>query len=548
MIESLDIKNIGGIKEASLTFDGAFIVITGESGAGKSSLVRALEFISGRRAQLGHIHTLSDSCEVEAVLASEPIDGLPDKLQPQEQTLIAHRSFTRSGRGKASLQQQTVPLTTLAAAMEKNIVIQSQFAQLNLLDPAKQLELVDSCGGETLKKTAEELESAFTSAIAAEKKIVNLKKRRAESERRFDKAPEIIRQIKLLELKPESEEEWERELRDFDTAEIKRRTLRLTAEKLRNGEGGIIDKLEKITRDLREFDEKDDTRLSDAAEKSLCAVQELSALLSESARKYSGVENIEEAKEEIEKKLGLLRKIKRTLNLTAAAAVFDYSVEAERELAWLKDSRAELESLEKEASALRRETARLAGELRALRKASARELAEKVNEHLSGLAMEYAKFDIEIEPLDRVRANGAENVVFTLALPDQSPLPVGKNASGGELSRILIALQLSSSDEKLPGTLVFDEVEAGLGGKTALLAGYKLKALAKRCRTILITHQASIAAMADRHFLVKRDGDDTEIKEICDEEREREIARMLSGDEKSFEALEHARALLSENK
>ncbi|MCF0248431.1 MAG: AAA family ATPase, partial [Synergistes sp.] len=226
MIESLDIKNIGGIKEASLTFDGAFIVITGESGAGKSSLVRALEFISGRRAQLGHIHTLSDSCEVEAVLASEPIDGLPDKLQPQEQTLIAHRSFTRSGRGKASLQQQTVPLTTLAAAMEKNIVIQSQFAQLNLLDPAKQLELVDSCGGETLKKTAEELESAFTSAIAAEKKIVNLKKRRAESERRFDKAPEIIRQIKLLELKPESEEEWERELRDFDTAEIKRRTLR----------------------------------------------------------------------------------------------------------------------------------------------------------------------------------------------------------------------------------------------------------------------------------------------------------------------------------
>ncbi|MCF0248155.1 MAG: DNA recombination protein RecN, partial [Synergistes sp.] len=208
----------------------------------------------------------------------------------------------------------------------------------------------------------------------------------------------------------------------------------------------------------------------------------------------------------------------------------------------------ELESLEKEASALRRETARLAGELRALRKASARELAEKVNEHLSGLAMEYAKFDIEIEPLDRVRANGAENVVFTLALPDQSPLPVGKNASGGELSRILIALQLSSSDEKLPGTLVFDEVEAGLGGKTALLAGYKLKALAKRCRTILITHQASIAAMADRHFLVKRDGDDTEIKEICDEEREREIARMLSGDENSFEALEHARALLSENK
>ena len=158
--------------------------------------------------------------------------------------------------------------------------------------------------------------------------------------------------------------------------------------------------------------------------------------------------------------------------------------------------------------------------------------------------MEYAEFGIEIEPLDRVRANGAENVCFTLALPEQKPLPVGKNASGGELSRILIAVQLSAGDDKLPGTLVFDEVEAGLGGKTALLAGYKLRELSKRCRTILITHQATIAAMADQHFVVKRTGDDTEISEVAGEAREREIARMLSGDEESKKALEHARALL----
>ena len=105
-------------------------------------------------------------------------------------------------------------------------------------------------------------------------------------------------------------------------------------------------------------------------------------------------------------------------------------------------------------------------------------------------------------------------------------------------------MQLSAGDDKLPGTLVFDEVEAGLGGKTALLAGYKLRELSKRCRTILITHQATIAAMADQHFVVKRTGDDTEISEVAGEAREREIARMLSGDEESREALEHARALL----
>ena len=182
--------------------------------------------------------------------------------------------------------------------------------------------------------------------------------------------------------------------------------------------------------------------------------------------------------------------------------------------------------------------------MRALRKESAKELAAKVNGHLNGLGMEYAAFNIEIEPLDRVRSTGAENAIFTLALPDQKPLPVGKNASGGELSRILIALQLSVGDDKLPGTLVFDEVEAGLGGKTALLAGCKLRQLAKRCRTVLITHQATIAAMADQHFVVKREGENTEITEVTGEAREREIARMLSGDESSYEALEHAKALL----
>ena len=158
--------------------------------------------------------------------------------------------------------------------------------------------------------------------------------------------------------------------------------------------------------------------------------------------------------------------------------------------------------------------------------------------------MEYALFNIEIEELNRVRANGAENASFTLTLPDQHPQPVGKTASGGELSRILIALQLAVGDDKLPGTLIFDEVEAGLGGKTALLAGYKLRELSQRCRTILITHEATIAAMADQHFLVKRTADDTVISEIKGDEREKEIARMLAGDETSNEALKHAKSLL----
>ena len=180
MLEELSIRGIGGIKSASLAFGGEFIVITGESGAGKSSLVRALEFISGRRAQANHIRSADDACEAEAVLTSAPVEGLEERYQPQENSLIARRTFARSGKGRCTLQGQNAPLTVLIKAMERNIVIQSQFAQLSLLEPARQLELVDSCGGAQTSTLLAKLDETFTAALAAEKQIVALKKRRRE--------------------------------------------------------------------------------------------------------------------------------------------------------------------------------------------------------------------------------------------------------------------------------------------------------------------------------------------------------------------------------
>ena len=528
MLEELSIRGIGGIKSASLAFGGEFIVITGESGAGKSSLVRALEFISGRRAQANHIRSADDSCEAEAVLTSAPVEGLEERYQPQENSLIARRTFARSGKGRCTLQGQNAPLTVLIKAMERNIVIQSQFAQLSLLEPARQLELVDSCGGAETAALLAKLDETF---------------RRRESEKRYEGAPAVIRQVSALRLEEESERQWEAELAKIDAEEAANRAMRAASMQMNDPEHGLLDRLENAAKSVYAAAGRDGGKWRPSIEKMLSGAQEFSSMLAAECRASDGAD-AEEAKENLEKKIGALRKIKRALSLPDAAAVMEYAKTAAAELEWLKKSREELEALEKEAAELRRETSRLAMELRARRKEAAASLAASVNGHLRELGMEYAEFGIEIEPLDRVRANGAENVCFTLALPEQKPLPVGKNASGGELSRILIAVQLSAGDDKLPGTLVFDEVEAGLGGKTALLAGYKLRELSKRCRTILITHQATIAAMADQHFVVKRTGDDTEISEVAGEAREREIARMLSGDEESREALEHARALL----
>lgn len=544
MIEALRVRGVGGIKEARLDFTGDFIVITGESGSGKSSLVRAIEFIAGKRAQANLIHTQADVSDVELLIATDKTSPLDSEYQPQDGTLVAHRTFDKNGKGRCTLQGLLVPLGILTQAMEREIVIQSQFAQLGLLDPAKQLDLVDSCGGGTLKSTKDELASVFQATLSLERKILSIKKEREETEKRFEFAEPAIRQVRAMELEEDSRAKWECELRDLDRKTRQADLLRILYEKLagRASTGSVLDELETVCKELYT---EDAAKWREAGEKALAATQELAKLLQSEMQSLRGMENIEEAKERLERKLGILRKLTRELKLPETVSLLDYVNEAEERLAWLKSSREELETFESQAAAQRKKITSLAKELRALRKKAAEKLQAEVNRHLDDLAMEQVLFEIGIEELDKVRANGAENAAFTLRLPDQPPLPVGKTASGGELSRILIAVQLASGDDKLPGTLVFDEVEAGLGGKTAVLAGEKLKELSRRCRTVLITHEAAIAAMADQHFLVHREGDGTLIEEITGFEREKEIARMLAGDETSQEALKHAKVLLS---
>lgn len=546
MIEELHVHGVGGIKDAQINFRGNFIVITGESGSGKSSLVRAMEFIAGKRAQTSHINALEEYSDVQVLISTDGNPDFYDEYQPQEGSLIVRRMFSRNGRGRCSIQDDLVPLNILSSVMEKELVIQSQFAQLGLLDQSRQLDLVDSCGGAELMKIKNELEKTFNDALAMERRIISFKKQQKEIEERFQNSEAILQQVRLLELMPDSEKIWESELKELEIKSSRMEELSILAEKVCGGaaEGGILEEIEKICGDIYAFAQHDDKKWRQCCESMLSAAQEIAGMIRMEQRGTPGMENIEETRERLEKKLGLIRKIKRALNLPSCSAILEYADEAAQKITWLKHSNTELLQMEAAASDLKKMTARYAKELRRLRKDSAAVLSSAVNSHLRELAMEYADFAVDIADQDRVRSNGAENAVFTLCLPEQKPMPVGKTASGGELSRILIAMQLSLGNDKLPGTLVFDEVEAGLGGKTALLAGYKLCQLAERCRTILITHEATIAAMADQHFLVKKNGDNTVITEIEGTEREKEIARMLAGDETSQEAIDHARALL----
>jgi DNA repair protein RecN (Recombination protein N) len=534
MIEELHVRGIGGIKSAELSFSEDFIVITGESGAGKSSLVRAFEFVSGKRAQAAFIHSGCDDASVEAVW-SKDLDG---------ERLLTKRYISRLGKGKCLVHGELATVAQLAAASEKLIEIQSQFAQMNLLAPSRQLELVDFCGGDELRNTKERLGELFPRMLSAEKEILDIKKRRGALETELENAPARVRVIKSLALYHGCEAEWVSELAATEKRLTEADRYEDILGRMAGGENGagLADQMESLFRDLYAIAPKySRERWQELGERALSSVQELFS----SARSDLGMtpkEELEARRDSIELKVGALRKVKRETGLQSADELISYIGEVEDDMKWLRESLSILEDKQSEASRMRAEASSLARKLRSLREQAAFGFAARVNGHLADLAMEDVSFSIETEHHDKVRASGAESVVFMLAQGGTQPNPVNKVASGGELSRILIAIQVSMERE-LPGVLIFDEVEAGLGGRTALLAGEKLRDLSRNCRIILVTHEAAIAAMARQHFVVKRNGDETEVFEIAGEERAREIARMLAGSESS-EAMKHARALL----
>ena len=533
-IEELRVRSMGGVSRAELSFSGNFAVITGESGAGKSSLVRAFEFIAGKRGATSSIHSGSEEVAVEALWCGGGDD------------IVTSRTLSRSGKGRCTVSGALTTVAQLAEASAPMIEIQSQFAQLNLLDAARQLELVDQCGGEELKAARENLAGLFPQMLSMEREILELKKRKAELEQELEGAPARVRRIKALNLQPGCEKEWEGELAALEKQLAESGRYEELIARMKGGEAevDILDQVEAILRELYTLaPEESGERWSRLGESALGSLHELFG----SARSELNMiprEELESRRDALEERIGALRKIKRETGLREASDLLGYIEDVDRETAWLKESGALLEGKNARAASLRTEVSAAARKLRGLRERAAADFETRVNRHLNDLAMEDVRFSVQVQKLDRVRASGAETASFLLQQKDLPPLQVSRAASGGELSRILIAIQASMDRARLPGTIVFDEVEAGLGGRTALLAGEKLREISRNCRMILITHEATIASMADQHFLVRRQGDETIIEEISGAARESEIARMLSGSD-SREALEHAKSLLS---
>jgi DNA repair protein RecN (Recombination protein N) len=429
--------------------------------------------------------------------------------------------------------------------MTKLLRIQSQFAQLELLDEERQLAMVDTSGGAELAKSLDEMKKTYQNAVNEEKLLRTLAEKEREIVKRFENAEEIVKIVKMCNPQKGLESELE-ERRKYLSERISALTQgRSALDELTGGASGngIIELIERACmRICRSLPDEIREKAELTANEGISNINNMLRI----AGSHFSINELRRSREEhdnTEQRLGNLRKLKRMTGAEDDEAILKWGTEAEEAILWLQNSRKEISEIEASSRAARREASRCAMQLRELRKSAASKLEIRVSECLRDLGMNDSKLSIKFFERTRLRRDGADKVNFMLVTPKREG-PVEKIASGGELSRLLLALQLSLPDEWLPDTIVFDEVEAGLGGMAAVLSGEKLRDLSSKCQVILVTHEASIAALGSKHFLIEKHEGEATIQEISGDSRVSELARMLTGDSSLHEARLHAKKLL----
>jgi DNA repair protein RecN (Recombination protein N) len=558
MLKLLRINNIAIIAELELEFGSGLTLLTGETGAGKSILIDALGLLFGARASPELIRTGEERGVVEAVFESSAAARAADArgLPADGDEVVLRREIHVSGKGKATVNGGLVPVAVLRELAPELAAIHGQHEPQGLLDPETHLSVLDRHAG--LADEAEALVAPFRRLREVEAELEALRKDRREAERRREMLEYQAAEVEKAGLTPGEEESLRQEKQIQASAG---RLAELSGEAYRllyDDEDAVVSRLGQVYRKVEEL-AAIDPRLAphvEAKEAVRASLDDLALFL----RDYrEGLQVSPGRLDEIESRLALIERLKRK-----------YGATVEEVIAFGERCRADLASLgspEEREAALQREREELAGKYlaaaRALsrkRRAAARELEKKMQAELGQLAMEKTRFRVQFQPDVAGDDDGAvwtegglETAEFLISPnPGEELRGLARIASGGELSRILLALKsVATHDDPEEGkTLVFDEVDAGIGGRVAEVVGRKLRTIAARHQVLCVTHLPQIASMADRHFVVRkrveRGRTVTDVQPLEGGERVEEVARMLGGETVTETARRHAREMVKQ--
>jgi len=553
MIKFLRVRNLATIEDLELSFDPGFSILTGETGAGKSIIIDAIRLILGDKGSPDLVRTGKAEALVEAVfdVTDRPLDldGLPE---PEDGELLIQRSVTDQGTGKSFVNGVLVPVRRLRELAPQLIDIYGQNDHVFLLHLENHLTYLD----ETLEDAGPVGETARSAQelrrLLQEKR--DLEGREKDREQRLDFIAYQLKEIEAAALKPGEDESLLREREILRNAEKIAGLVDKALDLAYLGEDSLLPRLARLKSVLGDLAAYEGSfggfreGLEDAA---ILLQDAADSLVRFRDRRAGAPENAEE----VEERLSVVEKLKRKYGGTVEA-VIAHRDGLHRERSGLESGRERLQELETAIRAKFAEYARAAARLSAERKKAADKLGRTIEKEIALLGMTKARFEVRLAEkapsLDdpaTVRDQGAQDVEFLLSPnPGEELRPLRRIASGGELSRMMLALKAAGKDRESMKTLIFDEIDSGIGGKTAEFIARKLGQLAARHQVICITHLPQIASAASHHFSVakrvEKERTYTGVQKLGREERIEEIARLIAGSRLTEASREIAREML----
>ena len=560
MLKSLTVWNFALLEHVQVEFQPGLNILTGETGAGKSILIDSLGAVLGARMSADMVRSGCDWLRVEAVFSLEDESlGLHELLTQQaiddsDKELIITRQLTRAGRSTALVNGCHVTLAVLRQIGAYLVDIHGQNENLALLKEENQFHLLDGYDPDVSEALA-----AYECVYREwrEKKKAYAEKQQASREyaQRLDMLHWQDKEISEANLKPGEDEQLEADIRKLSHAEKIVGSVEESYQLLEGGGGnglGVLPALSQVKKDLEEIGRFDDAlqNAQKMVEEAYISLQEASYEL----RDYGeSVEFSPERLDQLQSRMDVIYRLCKKYGATLGD-VLAHQAKVEQELSEIENYDEDIAALEKEIAALEEKLGQKADALTKLRTAAAQDLSSAIEEQLFALGMPKARFHIRVEQAEDYGANGRDDVaMFFSANPGEEEKPLQKVASGGELSRIALAIKTvaSSRDSSVP-SMVFDEIDTGIGGRTAQMVAERIALVAQYKQVLCITHLPQIACMADAHlYISKRTVEGTtatQIRPLSERERISEIARMASGADMTTASLDNAREMVSHAK
>jgi DNA repair protein RecN (Recombination protein N) len=548
MLERLSIKNLGLITDAELTLGKGLVVITGETGAGKTLFLDAIRSLAGSKPEMVNA-IQGESASVEAILSvtSQMQETLDDAdAMVDEGGISITRTFPREGRSKSILGGRAVPAGLLEKFSQHWLAIHGQHDSYRLMKIQSHRELLDRFAAKELSPALSKHRHAFQAWNGLRQQLLQVTKERAALMKDAESIKADLALCDSLSLQLGEDIELAATIDRLGRVEQVRTAVSIALEALTSDETNIPGALAQAEKAIAQALPGDSQAQG--------VVQRLNLFKNELNDLVSEITSINDSLDVDPEKLDALMLRQRQIK----SLILRHGPSLEDVLQWMDQARVKLALIDPDGKALRelekqvesalREATQSAEHVSGIRKAFASQLSQRVQTELKSLALPHARFETTVEPSELTEL-GADRVEFKFSANPGLPLQsIEKAASGGELSRLILAIEVALSDVSPPSVMVFDEVDAGVAGAAAIAVAERLATLAQHSQVLVVTHLAQIAAFAQQHFTVTKTSDgsisSTEIAEIQGVQRENELARMLAGLEESASARTHARELI----